>query len=245
MRLSALKVGVVALVLGAIGTIAILVTPSWFPVAAAVQAHRQDGLYLALMIMSSFIMAIVTTFLLYSVWRFRARPGDEDRDGPPLHGNTMLEIIWTVVPTVIVVAFAIAGGVVLVRNESTFKNEMVVHVHAQQFFWTFTYSNGVTSPVLVLEDNRPTEFDITSLEHDVIHSFYVPQFRVKSDAVPGQLTRTYATPDRIGTYTLICTELCGPGHSLMRAVVRVLSPADFDKWLSGMQAQQSPSQGGA
>jgi cytochrome c oxidase subunit 2 len=85
MRLSALKVGVVSLVLGAIGSIAILVTPSWFPVAAAVQADRQDALYLALMIMSSFIMAIVTTFLLYSVWKFRARPGDENRDGPPLH----------------------------------------------------------------------------------------------------------------------------------------------------------------
>ncbi|MDX6523859.1 MAG: cytochrome c oxidase subunit [Gaiellales bacterium] len=243
--MSALKVGVVSLVLGAIGTIAILVTPSWFPVAAAVQADRQDGLYLALMIMSSFIMAIVTTFLVYSVWKFRARPGDENRDGPPLHGNTMLEIIWTVVPTVIVVAFAIAGGVVLVRNETTFKNELVVHVQAQQFVWTFSYANGVKSPVLVLEKDRPTEFDITSLMHDVIHSFYVPQFRVKSDAVPGQLTRTYATPDRIGTYTLICTELCGPGHSLMRAEVRVLSRADFEKWLSDTQAQQSQTQGGA
>jgi cytochrome c oxidase subunit 2 len=243
MRLSALKVGVVALVLGAIGSVAILVTPSWFPVAAAVQADRQDGLYLALMIMSSFIMAIVTTFLVYSVWRFRARPGDENRDGPPLHGNTMLEIIWTVVPTVIVVAFAIASGIVLVRNETTYKNEMVVHVQAQQFAWTFTYANGVKSPVLVLEKGRPTQFDITSLPHDVIHSFYVPQFRVKSDAVPGQLTRTYATPDRIGTYTLICTELCGPGHSLMRAPVHVLEPAAFTRWLATQKNQQS--QGGA
>jgi cytochrome c oxidase subunit 2 len=245
MRLSALKVGVVSLVLGAIGSIAILVTPSWFPVAAAVQAERQDWLYLALMIMSSFIMAIVTTFLVYSVWKFRARPGDENRDGPPLHGNTMLEIGWTIIPTVIVVAFAIVGGVVLVRNETTFKNELVVDVQAEQFTWTFTYSNGVKSPVLVLENNRPTQFDISSLPHDVIHSFYVPQFRVKSDAVPGQITRTYATPNRIGTYTLICTELCGPGHSLMRAVVRVVTPAQFEKWLGEMKAQQSSTQGGA
>ena len=242
--MSAFKVGLVSLVVGAIGTIAILVTPSWFPVAAAVQAHRQDDLYLALMIMSAYIMAIVTTFLLYSVWRFRARPGDEDRDGPPLHGNTMLEIVWTIVPTVIVVAFAVAAGVVLVRNEKTYPNEMVVGVHAQQFAWTFTYGNGVKSPVLVLEKGRPTQFDITSAEHDVIHSFYVPQFRVKSDAVPGLVTHTYATPTRVGTYTLICTELCGPGHSLMRAVVRVVSPKDFNAWLADMKGQQSTTSGG-
>jgi cytochrome c oxidase subunit 2 len=136
--LSAIKVGIVAIIVGAIGTVAILVTPSWFPVAAAVQAHRQDDLYLALMIMSSFIMAVVTVFLVYSVWRWRARP-DDLRDGPPIHGNTTLEIIWTVVPTIIVIAFAVAGGVVLVKNEQTTSRELVVRVTGEQFEWTFRY----------------------------------------------------------------------------------------------------------
>jgi cytochrome c oxidase subunit 2 len=99
--------------------------------------------------------------------------------------------------------------------------------------------------VLVLENHKPTQFDITSDVHDVIHSFYVPQFRVKSDAVPGQVTHTYVTPTRIGTYTLICTELCGPGHSLMRAEVRVLSQKDFKAWLADMQSQQASIAGGA
>jgi cytochrome c oxidase subunit II len=134
---------------------------------------------------------------------------------------------------------------VLVRNEKTYPNEMVVKVHAQQFAWTFTYANGVKSAVLVLEKGRPTQFDITSDVHDVIHSFYVPQFRVKSDAVPGLITHTYATPTRVGTYTLICTELCGPGHSLMRAVVRVMSATDFKAWLATMKSQQSTTSGGA
>ena len=97
----------------------------------------------------------------------------------------------------------------------------------------------------MLEKGRPTQFDITSAEHDVIHSFYVPQFRVKSDAVPGLVTHTYATPTRIGTYTLICTELCGPGHSLMRAVVRVMSAGNFNAWLANMKSQQSTTSGGA
>jgi cytochrome c oxidase subunit 2 len=243
--LSAFKVGIVAVIVGAIGTAAILLTPSWFPVAAATQATRQDDLYLALMIMSSFIMAIVTVFLVYSVWKFRARPGDENRDGPPIHGNTTLEIIWTVIPTIIVIAFAIAGGVVLVRNEKTYPNELKVHVIGQQFAWTFRYPDGVTSTELVLQEDRPTEFDVYSKLHDVIHSFYVPQFRVKADAVPGQVNHTYATPTEAGTYALICTELCGPGHSLMRAPVRVLPKSQFDQWLADQKSKQSSTQGGA
>jgi cytochrome c oxidase subunit II len=243
--LSAIKVGVISVIIGAIGVVAILVTPSWFPEDAAVQATRQDQLYLALMIMSSFIMAVVCTFLVYSVWKWRARPGDENRDGPPIHGNTTLEIVWTVIPTLLVVGFAIAAGLVLIKNETTYKDEMVVKVTGQQFAWSFQYSNGVKSTVLVLKKGQPTQFDITSLEHDVIHSFYVPQFRVKSDAVPGLVTKTYATPTRVGTYTLICTELCGPGHSLMRAVVRVMTRSDFEKWLADMKSQQTSTTGGA
>ena len=232
------------MVVGAIGCVLIWATPSWFPVAAAVQATRQDDLYAALMYMSSFIMALVTVFMLYSVWKWRARPGDEDRDGPPIHGNTTLEIVWTIIPFMLVVGFALAAGIVLVKNEQTSKNELVVVVTGQQFAWTFTYPNGVVSHELILENNRPTEFKIRALEHDVIHSFYVPQFRVKADAVPGQWNYTYATPNRIGVYTVICTELCGPGHSLMRAPVRVVSPTDFAAWLTREKSQQS-RQGGA
>ena len=242
--MSAIKVGVISVIIGAIGVVAILVTPTWFPEDAAVQAGRQDDLYLALMIMSSFIMAVVCTFLVYSIWKWRARPGDDDRDGPPIHGNTTLEIVWTVIPTLIVVGFAIAAGVVLIKNEATYKNELVVKVTGQQFAWSFQYPNGVKSTVLMLKQDQPTQFDVTSLEHDVIHSFYVPQFRVKADAVPGLMNHTYATPTKTGTFTLICTELCGAGHSLMRAVVRVMSPDDFDQWLS-QQQQAAQSQGGA
>ena len=241
--MSAIKVGVISVIIGAIGVVAILVTPSWFPEDAAVQATRQDQLYLALMIMSSFIMAVVCTFMVYSVWKWRARPGDENRDGPPIHGNTTLEIAWTVIPTLLVVGFAIAAGVVLIKNETTYKDELVVRVTGQQFVWSFQYPNGVKSSVLVLEKGQPTQFDITSLEHDVIHSFYVPQFRVKADAVPGIMNHTYATPTKTGTFTLICTELCGAGHSLMRAVVRVMEPDQFDQWLSQQKAAQSSSGG--
>jgi len=137
----------------------------------------------------------------------------------------------------------LAGGVVLVKNEQTTSQELVVKVTGEQFEWTFQYPNGVVTHELVLEKGRPTEFAITSLLHDVIHSFYVPQFRVKADAVPGIMNYTYATPTRVGKYVLICTELCGPGHSLMRAPVQVMEPADFTQWLATEKSQQS--KGGA
>lgn len=232
------------MIVGVIFTIAILVTPSWFPTQASIEAERQDLLYLALMIMSAFIMAIVLTFLLYSVWKFRARPGDEERDGPPIHGNTTLEIVWTIIPTIIVLGFAIAAGLVLVRNETKAADHLNVQVQARQFAWTFKYDGGVESPILYLPVHRNVEFDISSMEKDVIHSFYVPQFRVKMDAVPGLVTHTYATPTKIGTYTLICTELCGAGHSLMRAPVQVLSSQDFDRWLKTEQDKKT-AQGGS
>jgi cytochrome c oxidase subunit II len=242
--LSAFKVGVVSMIVGVIFTIAILVTPSWFPTQASVEAERQDWLYLALLIMSAFIMAIVITFLVYSVWKFRARPGDEERDGPPIHGHTTLEIVWTVIPTLIVVGFAVAGGVVLVKNETTAPGHLNVQVQARQFAWTFKYEGGVESPILVLPVDRNVEFDISSMEKDVIHSFYVPQFRIKQDAVPGIVTHTYATPTKEGTYTVICTELCGAGHSLMRAPVHVISQEAFNSWLKSEQ-DKNTAQGGS
>jgi cytochrome c oxidase subunit 2 len=195
--------------------------------------------------MSSFIFAIVCVFLGYSMWKFRARPGDEDRDGDPIHGHTNLEIIWTIIPTIIVVAFAFYGGLVLVRNESTPADKMIVKVTGQQFAWTFTYPDGKTSTELALPRGRSIQFDITAREHDVIHSFYVPQFRVKADAVPGIINRTYATPTEDGTFYLVCTELCGIGHSQMRAIVKVMEPSEFESWLQSLPAPSNQSQGGA
>ena len=163
------------------------------------QAERQDELYLALMIMSSFIFSIVVVFLGYSMWKFRGAARRRRPDGPPIHGNTTLEIVWTVIPTIIVVAFAFAAGVVLIRNEEKPKDRLIVGVTAQQFAWTFDYGHGKRSTILVLPVDRAVQFDITSKLHDVIHSFYVPEFRVKADAVPGIMNHTYATPTKTGT----------------------------------------------
>ena len=243
--MSALKVGLVSVVLGTIGSIFSWLTfGDWFPVQASVQAERQDTLYLALMIMSSYIFALVVCFLVYSIWKFRV-PLDDTRDGPPIHGHTGLEVLWTLIPLVIVLSFAVYGSFVLIRNEAKPpKGGLQVGVLGEQFAWTFTYPNGVKTGILYLPIGQEIQFNITAREDDVIHSFYVPEFRVKADAVPGVMNHTYAHTTRLGTYALICTELCGLGHSQMRAVVRVLPEKVFNAWLVKAKAAQ-PQQGGA
>ena len=242
------RVGFVALVLGALGSVAVWLTPSWFPVQAATQADRQDTLYFSLMVMSSFIFAIVLVFLGYSMWKFRAKPGDES-DGDPIHGHTGLEIVWTIVPICLVLGFAVYGSVALDRNEALAKDHMVVDVQGQQFAWTFTYPEykNLKTGILALPVGRQVQFRISAVAHDVIHSFYIPAFRLKQDAVPGVPTTLVATPDRIGTYMVTCAELCGIGHSQMRTIVKVMSPSDFSAWIADQQkaATQPPSGGNA
>lgn len=237
-----------AVVLGALGSLAVWLTPSWFPVQAATEAGRQDTLYFWLLVMSSFIFFLVIVFLVYSMVRFRARPGDES-DGEPIHGHTGLEIIWTVIPIVIVLAFAVAATVVLNRNEALKKGHMVVNVTARQFDWSFTYPKRghLHTNILALPLGRQVEFRLHSPPTDVIHSFKIPAFRVGEDVVPGTPTTVDATPTRLGTYTIVCAELCGIGHSQMRSVVIVMKPAAWNRWIAAQKKLAKappPSSGG-
>jgi len=210
--------------------IAITLWIDWFPENAAGSAGKIDTLYDVLLICSVPVFVLVMTIAIYSVVRFRAKPGDMG-DGPPIHGNTRLEIIWVTIPFIMVTALAIYGWITLDDLEAKQKNEMVVKVTGQQFTWTFEYpSEKVASPELVLPVDRPIEFRVQT--KDVIHSFWVPQFRLKSDAVPGLTTTIRVTPDKPGRYEVVCAELCGIGHSTMRQFVRVLPQSEFDSWVS-------------
>jgi cytochrome c oxidase subunit 2 len=122
------------------------------------------------------------------------------------------------------------SAVVLAQNGHAGSNPFKVQVKAVQFTWSFTYPNGTKSGSLTLPEGRHTELDITA--EDVIHSFWVPQLAQKQDAVPGEHNKLIVTPNRTGTFPVICTELCGLGHSLMRSHVTILSAADFEKWLA-------------
>jgi cytochrome c oxidase subunit 2 len=180
------------------------------------------------------IFALVAGVIVYAVWTFRAQP-DDDTDGPPIHGHTGLEIAWTVVPAILVIAIGVVSAVVLSQNADAGRDPLKVRVFAQQFAWRFVYEDDVRSDELVLPVDRGVEFTMTSA--DVIHSLWIPEMGQKQDVVPGITTEIVITPTRTGRFALICTELCGLGHSTMRAPVRVLPQAEFATWLE-QQAQQ-------
>jgi cytochrome c oxidase subunit II len=244
MRRRSLAITVVASLLAIAAGIALSYVIHWFPKAASVQAHNTDTLYHVLVIATIPIFVLVVAVILYCAWQFRMRPGEELKDGPPIHGNTGLEVLWTAVPAVLVIGLVAYSFVVLHENETRPKGrELVLAVTGRQFQWSFEYPKSVTggAPInsyqLYLPDDEPVLFKIHS--EDVIHGFWIPAFRVQIDAVPGITTTLRATPDRLGTYPVVCTILCGAGHSLMRTNVHVLRPARFRSWLASQASTTS------
>lgn len=231
----ALPLALLMIVIGAI-TAAVIFLIDWYPDQASEQAVRVDHLMTFLVIASGIIFTIVTAFLVYSIWRFRVTDPDDESEGSPNHGNTKLEIVWTVLPVCLLAVVAVWALVIIGKNEKKDANREVIQVRALQFAWEFTYPDaGVTTGDLRLPSGRQVELQMRST--DVIHDLYVPEFRVKQDVVPGITTRLIVDPTTPGDYPLICAELCGVGHSVMRSKAIVMPAADYDAWLNQAKAQ--------
>jgi cytochrome c oxidase subunit 2 len=230
---------------GAGATLVALLIP-WLPQSASRQAGRIDFVFWFVTAISIMIFALVAAVIVYAVFKFRAQPG-EDADGPPIHGHTGLEIAWTAVPAALVTSISIVSAVVLAKNDHIPRasaagkpdplTPLVVDVTAQQFAWSFKYEGfgKIVSATLKLPLRKTVELRITSL--DVTHSFWVPEFGQKQDAVPGSITKLAITPDRRGTFPVICTELCGLGHAVMRSRAEVMPASQFLSWAKGQQQQ--------
>ena len=216
---------------------------NWLPAPASREAGRIWFVIWASTIVSIVIFAIVMAVITYSVFKFRKQPDDET-DGPPIHGHTRLEIVWTIIPTIIVLLLSVASAIVLHQNSNAGTNPLKINVVAQQFAWAFKYPNGVQTGVLRVPLKRHVELHVTAL--DVIHSFWVPDFAQKQDMVPGQTFRLVITPTRLGTYPVICTELCGLGHSVMRTAAIVMPAAEYDAWIAeqGQKLAGPPGEAG-
>jgi cytochrome c oxidase subunit II len=224
-------IGVVIAVLATL----VAVLFQWLPTSASEEFDRIQAIYWFATVISIGIFALVASVIVYSVWKWRVSL-DDDADGPPIHGHTGLEIAWTAVPAILVIAIGIVSAVVLARNGEAGNRPLEVQVIGQQFAWRFVYSDydDLKSGELVLPLGREAHFTITAV--DVIHSFWVPNFGQKQDAVPGIETEILVTPDRPGEFEVVCTELCGLGHATMRAKARVVTQAEFDAWLEEKRA---------
>ncbi|MEM7332920.1 MAG: cytochrome c oxidase subunit II [Chloroflexota bacterium] len=205
------------------------------PLPASAESVAIDVMFNWHFWMIAFLFALIMGLMLYSVFAFRRKEGD-DTDAPHIHGNTALEIAWTVIPIIVVLGFGGYGWVELNRLITPKPDEMTIQVTAFQWGWSFNYPEEVDAgpspvrgPVMMLAVDQPVLLEMNAT--DVLHAFWVPEFRVKQDLVPGRTTYLRFTPTDVGDYVLRCAEICGSGHANMLASVRVVSQAEFDEWV--------------
>lgn len=205
-------------------------TDRLFPVQASAEAEQIDELFRVLLVLGGAIFLLVQGMLVFSILRFRARPGDMS-DGVPMHGNVTLEIIWTAIPAAIVFylvvqSYSVWTSIRTVRPDE----ELAVTAIGQRFAWSFNY----TDPLNRLPADGPQNFSDSTLytyvgrpvvvrmnTQDVNHAFWIPAMRVKQDLIAGHATEVRFTPTLAGTYPIVCAELCGGGHGQMRSFVTV------------------------
>jgi cytochrome c oxidase subunit 2 len=203
------------------------------PVQASAEAVVIDWLWDLEVMTISFLFALIIVPLFYSLIVFRRKKG-ETEDGEHIEGNTKLEITWTVIPLITVLIFAYLGAYNLGETRRINPQALEVKVTAQQFAFTFEYPEyGIVSDELYLPVNKQAVLQMTS--RDVLHSFWVPEFRIKQDIVPGRITEYRITPTLLTgeePYKVRCAELCGASHAYMLSDVRIVTQADFDAWVA-------------
>ncbi|RJP48453.1 MAG: cytochrome c oxidase subunit II [Anaerolineaceae bacterium] len=214
------------------------------PIPASAQAMSIDWLWNWEVITISFLFALIVVPLVYSLVVFRRKKGDTT-DAEHIEGNTKLEIAWTIVPLFIVMAFAYMGAYSLAETRRADPQAMVVNVTATQWAWSFEYPDyGFSSKELRLPKDKQVLLRMES--KDVIHSFWVPEFRVKQDIVPGRVTELRITPTVLTApnvpFKVRCAELCGTSHYSMEEVVIVSEEADFVAWATEQQTLAAAAQ---
>jgi len=219
------------------------------PDLASDEGVAVDQMFTVQIYIIAFLFSLIVVLMLYGAIVFRRKPGDMS-DGPHITGNTPLEITWTIVPLLIVLGFGTWGASQLTQITASSPDELVIEITGFQFGWRFDYPEyGISSSDLYMPIGRQVLLKLTST--DVIHSFWVPEFRIKQDAVPGMWTSLRVTPTEVGDYRVRCAELCGYGHSAMYAPVVAVEPDQFEAWLEGQVVEveapeaMTPAEAGA
>lgn len=205
------------------------------PVIASKEAVIENGAFVLLTVLSVPVLMFVVVGLVYSAISFRA--GGDESDGPPIHGHRGFQAVWLGISFALVVGLFAYGAVGLLDIRGAQASDFEVRVFAEQWAWRFEYpAAGVVSKELRIPVGERVRLVINST--DVIHSFWVPAFGIKQDAVPGRPTQIYVTATVAGTYPGMCAELCGFGHTNMTLTAVVSMRAELQAWLD---AQPSPS----
>jgi len=225
-------VAAIIVILLMVGTYFLLDNIQLLPEQASLQARSIDELFRFDFIAIAVLFSLIIGLMIYSIIFFRRRKGDET-DGPHIEGNTPLEVVWTLVPLGFVLFLAYYGSSILGKVEAPDPRPLRVEVIGSQWSWRFEYPDyDIISTELVLPVNKQALLNMTST--DVIHSFWIPEFRVKQDLLPGEgfEKELRITPIELGEYKVRCAELCGREHYAMLAPVAVLTEANFEAWVA-------------
>jgi len=208
-----------------------------FPEQASTIAGQIDGLFAFLVGVSLFFGGLICAVLVYCALRYRRR--SEDERPLPIHGNLRLELLWTGVPLALAMVMFFWGANLYIANARPPANALEILAVGKQWMWKFQHPAGAREiNELHVPLGHPVK--ITLASEDVIHSVYIPAFRVKMDAVPGRYTTVWFEATKTGTFHLFCAEYCGTSHAAMIGRVVVMTPSEYERWLSGGAAQESP-----
>lgn len=196
-----------------------------------------DPVFMFIFGVSLVLLIGITGTMLWFVIRYRRSRAPEPTSQSS--GNIWLEIVWTLLPSLLVMAMFYYGWAGYLALRSVPKDALPVTATARMWSWSFTYANGKTSPKLYVPVGKPVLVNLVS--QDILHGFYIPAFRVKRDVVPGMENHAWFMADKPGSYDLFCSVYCGVGHSAMITTVEALSKADFDAWLQqgGSESERS------
>ncbi|OGB95301.1 MAG: cytochrome c oxidase subunit II [candidate division NC10 bacterium RBG_16_65_8] len=208
----------------------------WFPEQASTVASQVDALFLFLVAVSVFFAGLI--FLLVAVFALKYRRKSEEERPRAIHGSLALEALWTVIPLGIALVIFVWGAYLYFVITHPPAASMEVYVVGKQWMWKLQHPTGPREiNELHVPVNRPVKLTMTS--EDVIHSFYVPAFRIKADVVPGKYTTAWFEATKTGEYHLFCAEYCGTSHAVMGGRIVVMEPADYERWLTGGVAGES------
>lgn len=208
----------------------------WLPENASNLARGVDNVLIFVTIISVFFFFLISAFLVVFAIKYRRKA--ENEETPYITGNKLLETIWTIIPSILLMIIFYWGYIEFMEMRTPPKDALEVNVAAKQWLWQFDYYNGKkTINELYVQQNRPVKMVMRS--DDVLHSFFVPDFRVKQDILPGNYTQLWFIPTKVGTFELFCAEYCGTSHSQMLAKVNVLSPEAFAIWEKGIGIDKS------
>lgn len=210
----------------------------WLPPQNSSVAPFVDRAFYFILTVSAIFFCLIVSLAVTFAVRYRRRPGVAPQS--KVSHNTTLEIVWSVIPLILVVVMFSLGFLGYMQLRAAPKDAYEIAVVAQKWKWTFRYPNGYEDPNLHVPIDEPVRLRMMS--QDVIHSLFIPSFRVKMDVVPGRYTTAWFKAVRLGEeepFDLVCTEYCGAGHSDMVAKVYVHAPGGFEKWLATAEAEQA------